>query len=175
MAGFRSRSEQTVSSLLLVRKNFNGRLFCRSLMAKLLGSNWLTGLVVWWPFAIVDIPNGWAHCDGVNGRPDYRNYILIGAGDLYTPGQVLGSLVHFHEGTTTDEPVFITGETDDETICLDYDVDIDYAYEDPYYSQYGQGHRHPISLTGDVHNHGVDIAEQELLPPCKAGCWVIKL
>lgn len=47
----------------------------------------MKGLICAWDGAIVDIPAGWGLCDGSGGRPDYRNKILIGAGDTYAVGQ----------------------------------------------------------------------------------------
>lgn len=141
----------------------------------LFGSNWLTGLVVWWPFAIVDIPNGWALCDGDDGRPDYRNYMLIGAGDLYTPGQVLGSLVHNHFVNMPEAVVQINGSTSEEDPCLEEGVDIDYAYEDPYFDACTEPHYHEVSIEGEGHDHDCWTEDTSELPPCKAGCWIIKL
>lgn len=40
-------------------------------------------MIVIWSGAIVDIPAGWALCDGNNGTPDLRNKFIIGAGDTY--------------------------------------------------------------------------------------------
>jgi len=43
----------------------------------------MKGIAVLWGGAIADIPAGWSLCDGTNGTPDYRNKIIIGAGDVY--------------------------------------------------------------------------------------------
>lgn len=45
--------------------------------------NIMKGLICIWSGAIVDIPAGWALCDGNNGTPDLRNKLVIGAGDTY--------------------------------------------------------------------------------------------
>ena len=36
-----------------------------------------------WSGAIVDIPTGWALCNGSNNTPDLRNKFVAGAGDSY--------------------------------------------------------------------------------------------
>lgn len=38
-----------------------------------------TGAIMMWSGAITDIPNGWALCDGTNGRPDLRGRFIVGA------------------------------------------------------------------------------------------------
>lgn len=45
----------------------------------------MKGIIVLWGGAIVDIPAGWALCDGYNGRPDLRDRFIIGAGSTYNP------------------------------------------------------------------------------------------
>jgi microcystin-dependent protein len=37
-----------------------------------------------------DIPNGWALCDGNNGRPDLRNRFIVGVGSDYVLGNIGG-------------------------------------------------------------------------------------
>lgn len=123
------------------------------MMGFLLKGSPLYGIVCWWPFAIVDIPNGWHLCDGTEGTPDYRNYMLIGAGDLYAPGQVLGALTHLH-----------TGFTDEDFVELDTGDQIDDAVGEGEYST--ETYPYDWPFTTDLANH---------LPPCKAGCWIMKL
>jgi len=38
------------------------------------------GGIIVWSGAIVDIPTGWALCDGNNGTPDFRDKFVLGAG-----------------------------------------------------------------------------------------------
>lgn len=45
----------------------------------------MKGIIVLWGGALVDIPAGWALCDGNAGRPDLRNTFIIGAGAAYNP------------------------------------------------------------------------------------------
>lgn len=57
------------------------------------------GMIVLWQGAIVDIPNGWALCDGNNGTPDLRNRFVVGAGDTYDPDDTGGAVDHTHTFT----------------------------------------------------------------------------
>ncbi len=52
-----------------------------------------------WSGAIVDIPDGWALCDGNNGLPDLRNKFIVGAGDTYAPDDSGGATPHNHAFT----------------------------------------------------------------------------
>lgn len=45
----------------------------------------MVNIIVIWSGEIVDIPAGWALCDGNNGTPDLRNKVLVGAGDAKAP------------------------------------------------------------------------------------------
>jgi len=57
------------------------------------------GIITIWFGAIVDIPSGWALCDGNNGTPDLRNKFIPGAGEIYAPGDAGGADVHTHQFT----------------------------------------------------------------------------
>lgn len=148
---------------------------------KLFGGNWLTGIVCWWPGAIVDIPNGWHLCDGNEGTPDYRNVLLIGAGDLYTPGQVLGSLTHLHlvTGFTGWDVTQHRHDFSSVTESPGFGV-YDYESVPGDYQEYGE-HSHTFDgltdLVSPVHRHTIAVNSQAAahLPPCKAGCWIMKL
>lgn len=54
------------------------------------------GIITAWSGAIVDIPSGFALCDGNNGTPDLRDKFIIGSGSTYNPGDSGGSNTHFH-------------------------------------------------------------------------------
>lgn len=45
-----------------------------------------SGGIIMWSGAIVDIPTGWAICDGSNGTPDLRDRFIMGAGKNYGVG-----------------------------------------------------------------------------------------
>lgn len=59
-----------------------------------------SGCIVKWSGAIVDIPDGWFLCDGLNGTPDLRNSFVVGAGDGYAVGDTGGTVDHEHTGPT---------------------------------------------------------------------------
>lgn len=58
------------------------------------------GLILLWQGAIVDIPLGFALCDGTNGTPDLRNRFVVGAGDSYDPGDTGGVASQTASGET---------------------------------------------------------------------------
>jgi len=49
------------------------------------------GGIILWSGAIVDIPDGWALCDGNNGTPNLADRFVVGAGNLYSVGDNGGS------------------------------------------------------------------------------------
>lgn len=53
--------------------------------------NSLSGIIVMWSGAIDNIPNGWVLCDGNNNTPDLRNRFIVGAGEVYSIGNIGGS------------------------------------------------------------------------------------
>jgi hypothetical protein len=59
------------------------------------------GVVVMWTGAANEVPSGWALCDGTNGTPNLTDRFVIGAGNLYNPGDNAGSatknLAHTHD------------------------------------------------------------------------------
>lgn len=59
----------------------------------------IKGLICLWSGAIVDIPAGWALCDGNNGTPDLRDRFIIGAGLTYNPDDTGGVTWHNHPFT----------------------------------------------------------------------------
>lgn len=73
--------------------------------------NCLTGIIVMWSGAIVDIPAGWYLCDGNNGTPNLRDKFIVGAGSSYAVANTGGSttMTHTHTGgghvlTTNEMP-----------------------------------------------------------------------
>jgi len=61
------------------------------------------GLITLFVGAIVDIPTGWALCDGTNGTPDLRNFFPRGAGSVFSVGQTGGSDVTGEHSLTEAE------------------------------------------------------------------------
>lgn len=45
----------------------------------------MKNIICLWSGAVVDIPAGWALCNGSNGTPDLRDRFVIGAGSTYNP------------------------------------------------------------------------------------------
>lgn len=56
----------------------------------------LNTIIVLWSGAIVDIPDGWALCDGNNDLPDLRNKFVVCAGDTYAISDTGGVTQHKH-------------------------------------------------------------------------------
>lgn len=55
------------------------------------------GMIMLWSGSIASIPGGWALCNGGNGTPDLTDYFIVGAGNLYNPGDAGGSDTHKHD------------------------------------------------------------------------------
>lgn len=60
----------------------------------------MKGMIVMWSGAIVDIPDGWALCDGTGGTPDLTDRFVIGAGGAYNPDDTGGAVAHDHDFTS---------------------------------------------------------------------------
>lgn len=56
----------------------------------------ISGGIIMWSGAVVDIPAGYVLCDGNNDTPDLRNRFLVGAGDSYAVGANGGAVNHNH-------------------------------------------------------------------------------
>lgn len=56
----------------------------------------VAGMIVTWAGSILDIPDGFALCDGNNGTPDLRNRFIVGAGDTYAQDDSGGTSTHRH-------------------------------------------------------------------------------
>lgn len=67
----------------------------------------MANMIMIWSGAIVDIPAGWALCDGNNGTPDLRNKIVIGAGDTYNPGDTAATNLATNAGIAYHALCFI--------------------------------------------------------------------
>jgi len=55
------------------------------------------GQISIWSGAIVNIPTGWALCDGTQGTPDMRDRFVVGAGTTYNPDDTGGANTHTHD------------------------------------------------------------------------------
>jgi len=56
-----------------------------------------------WAGAIIDIPAGFALCDGNNGTPDLRDKFIVGAGSTYAVDANGGALTHTHATINNDQ------------------------------------------------------------------------
>lgn len=59
----------------------------------------MPGMIMLWYGAVVDIPSGWALCDGNNNTPNLLDKFVFGAGWHYDPGDTGGSTSHQHPFT----------------------------------------------------------------------------
>lgn len=100
-------------------------------------------MIILWSGAVVDIPDGWALCNGANDTPDLRNRFVVGAGDSYGVDDTGGNLTHRHF-TTTAGHTHTLGIGDAIAAGADYskttDLMNDYGFSDyinhlpPYYA-----------------------------------------
>jgi len=63
-----------------------------------------SGAIILWSGAVVDIPDGWALCDGSGDTPDLRGSFVLGAGGSYDPdddgGNSIGDLESYSLSST---------------------------------------------------------------------------
>lgn len=52
-----------------------------------------------WHGAIVDVPSGWAYCDGTLGTPDLRGRFIRSVSAIHPPGLRGGADTHTHDFT----------------------------------------------------------------------------
>ena len=68
-----------------------------------------SGMILLWSGAIVDIPAGYALCNGANGTPDLRDKFVVGAGSSYAVGGNGGAATHDHSFWTDGHTHQLTG------------------------------------------------------------------
>lgn len=56
----------------------------------------MKGIIFLWYGAIVNIPSGWALCDGTQGTPNLKNQFVGGAGTTWDPGDKVTFMSHKH-------------------------------------------------------------------------------
>lgn len=56
----------------------------------------MKGLIVMWHGKFVDIPEGWALCDGENGTPDLNDYFICSTIIQANINKTGGAAEHFH-------------------------------------------------------------------------------
>jgi hypothetical protein len=67
--------------------------------------------------SLSDIPDGWALCDGNNGRPDLRNKFIVGVGTDYALGDTGG--IDLHAGLATELGGDAVAATEEHVLTLD--------------------------------------------------------
>lgn len=118
-----------------------------------LGGSPLTGIICMWSGAIVDIPNGWALCDGENDTPDLRDRFIVCAGNAYNPGDKAGAVSHSH--------LFDTSFDYDN---LEYGTEILFSHPDGDWASWTYGHSHYGETDSEDHR-----------PPWYALAFIMKL
>lgn len=125
-----------------------------------------SGCILIWSGAEGEIPEGWALCDGQDGRPDLRSRFVVGAGSGYAVGVTGGEESHTltvselpkHDHSSSDHYLnFKTGKNG--TSAGNTEVVISATHQ---YSNKGVGY------TGDGAPHNN-------MPPYYALCYIIKL
>ncbi len=61
-----------------------------------------TGVICMWSGLLVNIPSGWALCNGANGTPDLREKFIKGSANGIDPGATGGSSSYSHAGAGVD-------------------------------------------------------------------------
>lgn len=72
----------------------------------------MQGIIFLWFGSILEIPPGWALCDGTQGTPDLKSYFVLGAGLTYDPDDesFYWSHQHLFTGGGHDHTVLLNGE-----------------------------------------------------------------
>lgn len=60
----------------------------------------MSGMILLWSGAVVDIPTGWNLCDGNNSTPDLRDRFIVGSGNAYAVNDTGGSSYQTHTFTS---------------------------------------------------------------------------
>lgn len=76
------------------------------------------GMIMMFYGDVNDIPDGWALCDGNNGRPDLRNRFIVGVGSDYVLGDTGGEDIHTTL-TTSEEAGVGSGVTGSHVLTIE--------------------------------------------------------
>lgn len=141
------------------------------------------GLIGIWRSTIATIPAGWVFCDGNNGTPDMRNVLIAGAqeddggvaktnisGSLTQSGGALG---HTHSFTAGGHVHDFTGDGHahaNQDSAQMTDGSGSYAWD----ADYGETSIVAAAGTTDSAQSSGTTDNQNVLPPYKAGVWMMK-
>lgn len=144
------------------------------------------GVVCMWSGTQADIPDGWALCDGQDGRPDLRGRFIVGAGGDYAAGATGGAAMvtlsldqlpeHSHNGAVTIEAAgnhrhsYNPGATT--KVQSGTGDTVRYGSATGFQTGYAGEHEHNASLSIESAGGG---AAHENLPPYFALCFIIKI
>lgn len=113
------------------------------------------GLIAMWSGLDVDIPDGWALCDGTNALPDLRARFIIGAGNSYsvdgTGGNTQVTLTTGH--LPTHAHTGDSGNKADHQHSVDTDADGTHGHTA---TTGNYDHTHTSNSDQVTHNHGAD-------------------
>lgn len=72
----------------------------------------VSGIIMIWSGTLLDVPTGYAVCDGENGTPDLRERFIVGAGTEYEPHDTGGQeSFEWETSHTHDHPLTVVNNT----------------------------------------------------------------
>ena len=144
------------------------------------------GVILLWSGSIINIPAGWALCNGASGTPDLRNRFIVGAGSTYAVNAVGGSanaVVVDHTHTATSVVTDLGHNHADgafnrllQVTNTQTATSTDFSTGEPNLTSSGniQSNTTGITVTTTVANTGVSSIDANL-PPYYALAYIMKL
>ena len=158
-------------------------------------SAFVSGMIILWSGNTGNIPTGFVLCDGQNNTPDLRNRFVVGAGDVYNPGNTGGSTdatLVSHSHTINNHTHSFSATTGSDTHShsyIDQYVVINNGYR-PWPANNNDCAARNVNTGGDTHSHSVSgttgnpsdrgtntqgsSATNANLPPYYALCYIMK-
>jgi len=158
-------------------------------------SAFVSGMIILWSGNTGNIPTGFVLCDGQNNTPDLRNRFVVGAGDVYNPGNTGGSTdatLVSHSHTINNHTHSFSATTGSDTHShsyIDQYVVINNGYR-PWPASNNDCAARNVNTGGDTHSHSVSgttgnpsdrgtntqgsSATNANLPPYYALCYIMK-
>lgn len=159
------------------------------------GTIFSRGMIILWSGSLIEVPDGWAICDGTNGTPNLADRFVIGAGGNLSPGNTGGSssVVSSSAGAHT-HPITVNAttllEAQTPRSALSFSYGTVYVREEPL----GKGSTvSSLTRTGDTksirsasaatgHTHGASSASSgahshtvNTMPPYYSLAYIMKL